>query len=89
MSDATGRTLPPVDFSSFLISLAQSAMVHLGEVADPGTGAKAPNLEIARYTIDTVALLQEKTKGNLDEQEAQLIESLLHELRSKYVAARG
>jgi hypothetical protein len=85
VTESSARGLPPVDISSFFISLAQSALVHLGEVADPSTGQRTPELTVARYTIDTLAMLEEKTKGNLDEQEAKLVDSLLYELRSKFV----
>ena len=85
MNEPNAQALSPVDLSSFLISLAQSALVHLGEVPDPGTGQRGTQLTLARYTIDTLAMLEEKTKGNLDEQESKLLGSLLDELRLKYV----
>ncbi len=75
----------PVTFSSFVVSLAQSALVHLGEVNDPSTGASAANLALARNTIDLIGMLQEKTKGNLDDEEAKLVETVLYDLRSKFV----
>ncbi len=78
--------LPPVSFSSFAISLASSAMVHLGETPDPATGQKSVDLGMARHSIDALAMLEEKTKGNLEDDESKLITSLLYELRSKYVA---
>jgi hypothetical protein len=82
------RTLPAVTFSNFVISLAQSAMVHLGEAPDPATGRKlAPQLPVARHTIDVLGVLADKTKGNLDDEEQKLIDSVLFECRSKFVAA--
>jgi hypothetical protein len=86
MAEGTEREIP-VSFTTFLISLAQSALVHLGEVADPGTGRKERNLQLARHTIDVLGVLEEKTKGNLEEQEARLLGSVLFDLRSKFVAA--
>jgi hypothetical protein len=86
MAEGTEREIP-VSFNTFLISLAQSALVHLGEVADPGTGRKERNLQLARHTIDVLGVLEEKTKGNLEEQEARLLGSVLFDLRSKFVAA--
>lgn len=83
MSDA--RALPPVTFSSFVITLAHTALVHLGEVADPSSGARNVELPLARHSIDVIGMLEEKTKGNLDEEERKLIEGVLHELRSKFV----
>lgn len=83
MSDAQG--LPPVSFSAFVIGLAQSALVHLGEVEDPITGQKDVDPATARHTIDLLGMLAEKTAGNLDEQEQKLLGSLLDEVRSKFV----
>lgn len=79
----------PVNFASFLVSLGSSALVHLGEVPDPQSGQHDRDLVLARHTIDLLALLQEKTKGNLDEDETRLLETLLFELRTKYLQARG
>lgn len=83
MSDA--RDLP-VSFPSFVVSLAASAMVHLGETADPA-GKKEINLPLARNTIDVLRILQEKTKGNLDDEEQQLLDSLVEDLGAKLDAA--
>jgi hypothetical protein len=79
----------PVSFSSFVVSLAGSAMVQLGEAPDPMTGKKDPNLELARNTIDLLGVFKDKTKGNLDDQEAQLLDSVLYELRTKFIARTG
>ena len=79
--------LPPVDFSTFVLSLASSAMVHLGEVAHPETGAPALNLPLARQTIDMLAMIEEKTRGNLSKDEATYLESILYDLRMRCVAA--
>ena len=85
MAETSGRALPPVTFSSFVITLAHTALVHLGDVADPGTGRKVVDLAVAQHSIDAIAMLEEKSKGNLDEGESKLIEGVLHELRTKYV----
>jgi hypothetical protein len=78
--------LPKIDFSTFVLSLSTSAFYHLGLAPDPDSGqTAAPNLVLARHTIDTLEMLQEKTRGNLDAQEAHLIESLLFELRMRFV----
>jgi hypothetical protein len=84
---ATG--LPRVDFGAFVLSLATSAFYHLGIVAHPETGQKIspPELALARNTIDTLELLEVKTRGNLDAQEHELLESLLYELRMHFVEA--
>lgn len=84
MSD--NRALPPTTFSGFLVSLASSAMVHLGEVADPSTGSTSVDLPMARHTVDLLGVLQEKTQGNLDDDETKLLDALIYELRMKYVA---
>lgn len=75
-----------VDFSTFVLSLSTSALYHLGEFPDPVTGqASEKNLVLARQTVDTLELLQEKTVGNLEPEEAQLLNSLIYELRMKVV----
>jgi hypothetical protein len=82
------KELPRPDFSGFLLSLATSALFHLGLVADPETGKPAPpNLPVARHTIDTLELLEEKTRGNLSDDEATLLRNLLTDLRMRFVAS--
>lgn len=84
------ETLPRVDFSSFCLSLGTSALYHLGVVPDPETGEPAPaNLPVARQTIDSLEMLREKTRGNLDEDETKLLEGLLYELHLRFVEAQG
>ena len=87
-SDTSCRELP-VTFSALVWSLAQSALVHLGEVASPETGRIQADLALARHTIDLLEILECKTHGNLDEEERNLLGGLLYELRVKYVSARG
>ncbi len=78
-----------ITFSGFILSLAHTAAVHFGDIADPTTGAPAePNLEAAGQMIEVIALLQEKTKGNLIEPEERLVDDLLYELRLRYVQAQ-
>ena len=79
----------PTDFSSLLLSLASSALVHLGEMEHPDDAGTAKNLHLAKQTLDILSMLQEKTRGNLTEDEGKLLEQLLYELRMKYVAARA
>jgi hypothetical protein len=74
-----------VNFSTFLISLAGSALVHLGEVDDPNRQARV-DLVLARQTIDVIQMLAEKTRNNLDEDEQRLLEAIQAELHSKYNA---
>jgi len=83
------RELPPIDFTTFVLSLGTSALYHLGVVEHPETGQRVdpPELALARHTIDTLEMLEAKTRGNLDAQESQLVESLLYELRLHFVEA--
>jgi hypothetical protein len=79
--------LPEVSFSSLLFSLSSSALLHLGEIADPYTNQKKQDLALAKHTIDTMAMLKEKTKGNLTDEEKKFLESVLADLRWRYVKA--
>ncbi len=83
--------LPRIDFSTFVLSLATSALYHLGVASDPGGGPppSEPNLPLARQTIDTLEMLEEKTRGNLDDNEDRLLKSVLYELHMSYVKAEG
>jgi len=78
--------LPTITFSTFIFSLSTSAMVHLGEIPDPATRDTNPDLPLAKQTIDLLGMLQEKTRGNLDDDEKNLLSSLLMDLRLKYVS---
>ena len=88
-SEPPESDLPRVDFSTFALSLGTSALYHLGVVPHPETGQRVspPDLALARNTIDTLEMLEEKTRGNLDAQERELVEGLLYELRMHYVEA--
>jgi hypothetical protein len=78
-----------INFAGFVLSLATTAAVHFGDIPDPSTGQKAePNLLAAGQMIEILGMLQEKTKGNLLEPEAQLMDDLLYELRMRYVQAQ-
>jgi hypothetical protein len=79
---------PGIDFSTFVLSLGSSALIHLGEAPDPVSGQKQPaDLPLAQQSIDLLALLQQKTKGNLSDDEARLLDTLLYDLRMRYVGA--
>lgn len=78
--------LPEINFATFVLSLSSSALIHLGIAPDPITGEQKKDLAIAKQTIDMLVMLQEKTRGNLTEDEAQLMESMLYDLRMRYVA---
>jgi hypothetical protein len=75
-----------IDFTTFCISLASSAFVHLGDVPHPESQEVAPNLILAKQTIDLLGMLQAKTRGNLTAEEDRLLEHVLADLRLRYVA---
>jgi len=77
--------LPEVNFNSLIFSLSSSALINLGEIADPHTGQKQKDLPLAKHTIDTIAMLQDKTKGNLDPEEQRFLDTILADLRWRYV----
>jgi hypothetical protein len=80
---------PEITFTGFILSLATTAAVHFGDIADPGTGEPSePNLVAAGQMIDIIAMLQDRTKGNLSDVEAKLIDDLLYELRMRFVQAQ-
>jgi len=85
--EATGAT--DLTFSGFVLSLATTAAVHFGDLPDPATGELgAVDLDAAARVIELLTMLQEKTKGNLIEQEEKLVDDLLYELRLRYVQAQ-
>lgn len=76
-----------LDFSTFVISLATSVQMNLGAIPHPETDQTAQNIPAAKQMIDILALLKEKTKGNLSEQESALLDQVLYNLRIHYVRA--
>ena len=85
--DAQRPPLPEVNFNSLILSLSSSAFLHLGEIADPQTGEKKKDLPLAKHSIDIIAMLKEKTKGNLLDEERQFIDNILTDLRLRFVKA--
>jgi hypothetical protein len=77
--------LPEVTFSALIFSFSSSALVHLGEIPEPGTQTTRVDLPMAKQVIDTLGLLQQKTKGNLDSDEDQFLNSVLYDLRLRYL----
>ena len=77
---------PPIDFPSYLLSYYTQGLVLLGEVPNPYTNKKEEDVEAARHTIDILTMLEQKTKGNLTKEEQQLMETVLYELRMKFMA---
>ena len=82
---AQAYALPKIDFSTFVLSINSSALVQLGLIDDPAGGPKTKNLPMAKQTIDLLALLEEKTKGNLTNDEENILKNILYELRMLYV----
>jgi hypothetical protein len=76
-------------FSGFVLSLATTAALHFGDIADPSTGRrKEPDLSAAAGIIGVIEMLQKKTRGNLIPEEERLVDDLLYELRMRYVQAQ-
>ena len=85
----TSQEQPGISFAGFVISLATTAAVHFGDIADPHTGERQePDLIAAHQMIDLIGLLQDKTKGNLEEAEQKLLASLIYDLRVAFVDAQ-
>lgn len=78
--------MPEVTFATFVMSLASSALVQLGEVPNPETGATEKNLPLARNTIDILVMLEDKCAHGLSPEEARLLRDVLYELRIKFVS---
>ena len=87
-SSSDGAQSAAITFPAFVLSLAHTAAVHFGDVPDPVTGETSePNLLAAQQMIEILALLEQKTRGNLTAEERQLLEQILYELRMRYVEA--
>ena len=81
---------PNINFASFVLSLAATAAVHFGDRLEPGATEPGPvDLESASQMIDILSLLEEKTRGNLTAEERQLLDTVLYELRLRYIEAQG
>jgi len=77
----------PIDFTTFILSLSSSAAFHLGLAPHPENDTCCENLPMAKQTIDILAMLEEKTKGNVTGAEERLLSEVLYNLRMAYVAA--
>ena len=80
--------LGPVDFSTHVLSLASTALIALGKMPGPEGETLPLDLETARHLIDVLGMLEDKTRGNLDEAERKLLGSLIYDLRVAYVDAQ-
>jgi len=79
---------PVIDFYTFILSLGSSVLIHLGDAPHPETGKPAErNLPLAQQSIEILAMLEQKTRGNLSDEEAKLLDQLLLDLKLRYVEA--
>ena len=86
VKDEAGKcVMPEVSFVSLVLSLNTTALFHMGELAHPESGRKVIDLDLAKHTIDTLSMLAEKTRGNLDAQENELMIKVLYELKMHFI----
>ena len=83
--DSGATQLPQINFPTFVISLNASALLNLGAIEDPTTGKRTKNLPMAKQTIDILTMLEEKTRGNLTDEEEKIMQNVLYDLRIIYV----
>jgi hypothetical protein len=83
--EVESSTLPAIDFSTFVLSLSHSALVHLGDAPMPDGQPADRDLQLARQTIDLLGVLQEKTRNNLSGEEERLLDRALYDLRIRFV----
>ncbi len=81
--------LPEISFVNLIFSLSTSVLIQLGEIQDPVSQGLAKNIPLAKQTIDLIGMLKEKAKGNLSSDEEKVIETILYDLRMRYVKAAG
>lgn len=81
--------LPEINFATFVVSLNASALLNLGAIEDPSTGQTNKDLAMAKQTIDILSMLEEKTAGNLNTEETNLLKSILYDLKIIYVKESG
>ncbi len=77
--------MPEVSFASFILSLNTSALYHMGELPHPETGQRIIDRELAKHTIDTLTMLADKTRNNLEVDESELLTRILYELKMRFV----
>jgi len=74
-----------IEFTTFVLGLAHTSLIHLGDVPNPETGKAAPDLALARESIELLVLLRDKTRGNLTGEEEKIFEDVLARLRLRFV----
>ncbi len=87
MKDDEGGAGKPIEFTTFLLGLASTTLIHLGESPHPETNKPEVDLVLARQSLDLLSLLRDKTRGNLTADEERVFENLLADLRLRYVEA--
>lgn len=87
MIDVPDQQEQGLSFTAFVLSLASTAAIHFGDIPDPAGVRSEPNLEAAAQMIEILALLDQKTRGNLTAEERQVLEQVLYELRMRFVEA--
>jgi hypothetical protein len=85
--DAAAASSGPIEFNTLVLGLASTALIHLGESPHPETRNTEKNLVLARQTMDLLALLREKTRGNLTAEEEKFFDAVLADLRLRFVEA--
>ena len=84
--DKEGRcVMPEVTFSAFVMSLNTSVLYHLGVIEDPVTKKKIVDLDLARHGIDTLTMIQEKTRGNISREEEEMLKNILYDIKIRFV----
>lgn len=82
---ARGQQMPEASFETLLSTMTTQALFAMGAIPDPHTGQRMAHLDLARHHIDMLAVLEEKTKGNLSKEEADMLATTVYELRNRYV----
>ena len=87
VSSSTGGEgqMPPATFEALVSTMATQALFAMGAIADPRTGQRVAHLELARHHIDLLTVIEKKTKGNLTEEEENLLPTTLYDLRNSYI----
>ncbi len=88
-AETTTDTDPTIELSSFILSLATTAVMHMGEGPPGQPGSPPQNLEAAKQMVDILGMLQEKTEGNRTPEETRLLDDILYDLRMKFLAKKG
>jgi hypothetical protein len=86
-AETSDASTAPIDFNSLLLGLASTALIHLGETAHPETRKTEKNIVLARQSMDLLGVLRDKTRGNLTPEEEKFFDSLLADLRLRFVEA--